>query len=852
MFLPGAVALWAALAALTVSTYFYFQSNRGNEELRGLARQFYVLATLAVIIASGILLFLILNHDFRIHYVFSYSDRSLSTPYLISTLWAGQEGSFLLWLLCGMIVGLPLMRYARHYEDRTLMVYNLAQASLLMILLRQSPFRFLADLAPGQIPSDGQGLNPLLQNPWMTIHPPIMFLGYAATAVPFAFAVAALWSRRYDEWVKAAMPWALVTVVTLGCAILLGGYWAYVTLGWGGYWGWDPVENSSLVPWIASAAMVHGMLLQRARGRFRKLNFTLAILAYVLVVYATFLTRSGVLPDFSVHSFVDLGITGWLVANLTIFLLLGFGVLLWRWREIPTQAGDEPFFSRTVFFVLAISALLATALMVLLGTSAPLITRLATKPSQVSAAFYNTVTMPIGIVLACLLGTVPYLNWRGVTNSFRSRILTSGALAVACAGAGFALGAHGALYLAFLFASLFAFFSNVFKTIDEARVRRFASSGGYLAHVGLGLMLAGIITSSAYDRTEKVVLPLGQARQVLGMTLTFQGVDKPTPTSRDAMLVQVKDTNGATYIAHPRMFRNDKSNQMVANPDVHVRLTHDVYISPIEFDPGRPPASGDVVELGKGETTSVGGLNITFQTFDMSGGHQDTAALAIGATLAVSRDGKTATVTPVLTSTAQGFESQPVAVPLASGATVRIDGVDASSHRVRLAFTGLAPGGIAARATLRKGESLTYAGHTVIFDDFDLSDFDPETGKIHIGAVFKIKDATGAMVGDATAKVRQINGREQREPAALPGLPGVQIRVDAINAGDKVVEVAVLDPAAPADRGDLAKFSVDVTIKPMIGLLWAGLVVLLIGGVVAIIRRGDEFSAPLPAPTTAA
>lgn len=852
MFLPGAVALWAALAALMTSTYFYFQSNRGNEDKRPLARQFYVLATLAVIIASGILLFLILSHDFRIHYVFSYSDRSLPTPYLISTLWAGQEGSFLLWLLCGMIVGLPLIRYARHYEDRTLMVYNLAQASLLVILLRQSPFRFLADLAPGQIPSDGQGLNPLLQNPWMTIHPPIMFLGYAATAVPFAFAVAALWSRRYDEWVKAAMPWALVTVVTLGCAILLGGYWAYVTLGWGGYWGWDPVENSSLVPWIASAAMVHGMLLQRARGRFRKLNFALAILAYVLVVYATFLTRSGVLADFSVHSFVDLGITGWLVANLTIFLVLGFGVLLWRWREIPTQPGDEPFFSRTVFFVLAISALLATALMVLLGTSAPLLTRLATKPSQVSAAFYNTVTLPIGIVLASLLGLVPYLNWRGAGTTFRSRILTSGALATACTIAGVALGAHGALYIAFLLASLFAFFSNLFKTIDEARVRRFASSGGYLAHVGLGLMLAGIITSSAYDRTEKVVLPLGQARQALGMTLTFQGVDKPTPTSRDAMLVQVRDSNGTTYIARPHMFRNEKSNQMVSNPDVRVNLTHDIYVSPIEFDPGRPADSGEAIELGKGETTAVGGISITFQSFDMAGGHGDAAALSIGATLAVSRDGRTATVTPVLTSTAQGFQSKPVAVPFATDATVRIDGVDASAHRVRLAFTGLTPGGIAARATLRKGESLTYSGHTITFDDFDLSDFDPAAGKIHIGAVFKVKDASGTVVGEATAKVSQVNGSEQREPATLPGLPGVQIRVDGMNATEKVAQVVVLDPTAPPDQGDPAKFSVDVTIKPMIGLLWAGLVVLLIGGILAVIRRGTEFSAPIPAPTTPA
>ncbi|HUK12953.1 MAG TPA: cytochrome c biogenesis protein CcsA, partial [Thermoanaerobaculaceae bacterium] len=291
MFLPGALALWVAFLSLAASTYFYVRSLRGHEAARAWARQAYGLATSGVLIAAGVLLYLIVKHDFRVHYVYSYSDLSLPKPYLIATMWAGQEGSFLLWLMWGMIVGLPLIRYARHYEDRTMIVYNLAQISLLLILLRQSPFRFLTDLPGGQPPFDGQGLNPLLQNPWMTIHPPIMFLGYAATAVPFAFAVAALWGRRYDEWTKASMPWALVTVVTLGCAILLGGYWAYVTLGWGGYWGWDPVENSSLVPWIASAALVHGMVLQRARGRFRKLNFSLAILAYVLVVYATFLTR---------------------------------------------------------------------------------------------------------------------------------------------------------------------------------------------------------------------------------------------------------------------------------------------------------------------------------------------------------------------------------------------------------------------------------------------------------------------------------------------------------------------------------------------------------------------------------
>ena len=747
MFLPGAIALWVALAAICASTVYYALSVRGREAARPLARQYYALGTFAVAAASAMLLYLIVTHDFRVHYVFSYSDHSLPLGYLVSTFWAGQEGSFLLWALAGALIGLPLIRYARHYEDRTLLVYNLTLLSLLLILLRQSPFRFLDGVAAGQVPLDGQGLNPLLQNPWMTIHPPIMFFGYAATAVPFAFAIAALWGRRYDEWVRASLPWALFTVVTLGCAILLGGYWAYVTLGWGGYWGWDPVENSSLVPWLSSAALVHGMLLQRARGRFRKLNFALAILSFVLVVYATFLTRSGVLADFSVHSFVDLGITGWLVANLAVFLVVGLAFLTWRWREVPAQAGDEPFLSRTVFFVLAIATLLGTAAMVLLGTSAPLITRLAAEPSQVSPAFYNRVTLPIGILFAALLGVVPFLDWRGAAETFRSRLLASAGAALALTAVGVVAGARGAAYTAFLFASLLAFVANTIKTAEKLRKGRLRAAGGPLAHVGLGLMLAGIITSSAFDRSAKVVLPLGESREALGYTLTFQGVDKPTATSRDAMLVEVKDRSGRTYVARPRMYRNEKSNQLVATPDVRVRLTHDLYIAPIELDPGRPPETGATIELGKGETATVGRFAFTFAGFDMSGAHQEGAAMSFAAVLRVAVGGATHELRPSLSSGPGGLVPRPVALPDAAGASVAIAGVNADAGRVRLAVAGLEDGA-----------------------------------------------------------------------------------------------------AARPDAGEKMRFSADFTVKPLIGLLWLGIVVLLAGGIVAMVRRGEEFAGGDQAP----
>ena len=388
MYLPGTILMWTAFLLGLASTITFWMSIRDPERWRSQARQAYVLMTAAVVVASGLLMYLLVTHDYRLHYVWAYSDNLLPLHYLISTFWGGQEGSFLLWILCGVLLGLPLMRYARGYESRVMVVYNLTLLSLLALLLKQDPFRFHEGLTAAAGPiMDGQGLNPLLQNPWMVIHPPIMFVGYASLAIPFAFAIAALWMQRYDEWTKVSLPWVLVSLATLGTAIMLGGYWAYETLGWGGYWGWDPVENASLVPWLATLALTHGMLLQRGRNRFRRLNLVLAVAAFLLVVYATFLTRSGVLADFSVHSFVDLGITSWLVFIMGFFLVLSVGMLAWRWREIPTEVGQEPFMSRTIFFVVGILLTILIGLVVLFGTSAPLISRLWGEPAQVGPDF---------------------------------------------------------------------------------------------------------------------------------------------------------------------------------------------------------------------------------------------------------------------------------------------------------------------------------------------------------------------------------------------------------------------------------------------------------------------------------
>jgi cytochrome c-type biogenesis protein CcmF len=507
--------MWTALLAGVASTVTYWLSIKEPERWRSPARQSYVLMTGAIVLASGILMYLLVNHDYRLHYVWAYSDNLLPLHYLIATFWGGQEGSFLLWIFWGVLLGLPLMRYARSYESRVMVVYNLTLLSLILLLVKQDPFRFHQGLTAAMTPMDGQGLNPLLQNPWMVIHPPVMFIGYASLGIPFAFAIAAMWMKRYDEWTKVSLPWVLLSLASLGLAIMLGGYWAYETLGWGGYWGWDPVENASLVPWLATLALTHGMLLQRGRNRFRRLNLVLAVAAFLMVVYATFLTRSGVLADFSVHSFVDLGITGWLVFNMVFFLFLGIGLLAYRWREIPTEVGDEPFMSRTVFFVVGILLTILIGLVVLFGTSAPLISRIWGAPAQVGPDFYNRMGFWLAVVFALFLGGTPFLSWsrarKGAGRIFGITIaITAALVAVALI-----FGLRGVPATVYLAAVVFNVVANVWATVDYGKNGRWKMAGGPVAHVGIGLMMLAFLTTGWFDREHKVRLAEGSPTEVL-------------------------------------------------------------------------------------------------------------------------------------------------------------------------------------------------------------------------------------------------------------------------------------------------------------------------------------------------
>jgi len=691
-FWPGVAALWGALGAGLTSLFLYVRADRGRTDLIPLARSSYNAFATCIVAAAGVLMALLLQHRFDVSYVNAYSSRDLPLHFLISTFWAGQEGSFLLWCFWGGLIGLWVYRRAREQEAPVMIVYLATFLSIVAILCKQSPFKLL----PPPVPEDGVGLNPLLQDPWMVIHPPVMFSGFASLSVPFAFAIGALWKKRWDGWVVRVVPWALFTFLTLGTAILMGGYWAYKTLGWGGYWGWDPVENTSLVPWLCTAALVHGLFLQRSQKRHRRVNLMLACLAFATILYGTFLTRSGILADFSVHSFVDLGITGWLVAILLGFVLLSLALLAWRWRSIPTTESEEPaVLSRSVLFILGIAAFCALSFVILLGTSAPLVTRVTGNPSQVQNRFYGLTTTPAALLLVLLAGLVPFVSWKGVSgwelfkSSRRSLLVAAGGIVISLL-----LGGREPLALVLLFAALFAADMNLRAVVRKAKNGKLGGAGGYLAHTGVGIMLAGIVVSGVYAKSTRVTLPTNRPVKVAGSTLTFLRVVPGTATQKQAMEVRVETAKGKTYYAYPKMYVNNRTGQMMANPAIRHSAALDFYVAPQAYDPGQPEQVGRVARLTKGTTQSIEGVGFTFRDFNA-----DRSAMMRGEkTILVLTD---LTITPpdgskhdltlryVFHMDGGPTEAQEMEVPGVPGSRMRVEAVSPNDGAVVLWMRGL-------------------------------------------------------------------------------------------------------------------------------------------------------------------
>ena len=404
----GGLSLWAIAGGRSLAV--------APERLRETSRRAGIASFIAICCAAFALVWAALTNDFSVDYILHHTNRALATPYKFSALWSGQEGSLLLWAL--LLSGYGFVLRLKHRVDVTLSAYastilaGIQVFFLLLLVFAAPPF---AIVDGGIAPADGFGLNPLLQYPEMVIHPPMLYLGYVGFSVPFAFALGALMMRYPGEkWIHITRRWTMVTWLFLTCGICLGMHWAYAVLGWGGYWGWDPVENASLLPWLAATAFLHSVMMQEKRGMMKVWNVWLIFTTFILTIVGTWLTRSGLVS--SVHAFAQSSIGTW----FAIFLVLVFCVCLFTFfrqkDHLRSENQLESLVSRESSFLFNNLILLASCFTVLWGTFFPILSEYV-QGSKVTVGppFYNRVMVPIGLGLILLTGVGPLLAWRSTS-----------------------------------------------------------------------------------------------------------------------------------------------------------------------------------------------------------------------------------------------------------------------------------------------------------------------------------------------------------------------------------------------------------------------------------------------------
>ena len=625
------LVLLLALSTSVAAGVFYFRAASTNDMRLTLPRSTLLASIVLVLTASAVLILLILQHDFSNGYVYGYSDRSLPLHYLLSSFYAGQEGSFLFWSVCSALIALVLMR-SRKGTPAVMTVFLLAHSLLLLLVVAKSPFRSIWEVYPqlpaGQLPADGHGLNPLLQNFWMVIHPPVLFLGFALMSVPFSQAIAALWTKDFDLLPRQGMGGVLAAVLVLGLGIMLGAYWAYGVLGWGGYWGWDPVENSSLIPWLTGVALVHTLVAQRRTGKYRRTNFLLAISSFFLVIYSTFLTRSGILGDASVHSFTDPGSTVYwlLLVFLGLIAAVGITMLVLRLRELSPAHAASGWLTRETLLAGGAIMLLLSAVVILFGTSLPIFSK-----TRVEPAFYDSTNLPLVIIMALLIGVSLLTQWEEqdlATSARKSWKALLAALLMTLVIV--ALGVRDGLSAALVFTALFAILVNVESGVQGWR-GGLLLLGGKLAHIGIALFLLGVISSGRYNETARVSLPLHQPVETLGHALTYDGYTVRPDGKYDFQVTAMAGTR--RFVLHPVMFDAPQQGVM-RNPDIASTMTSDFYISPLSLENADDGATEEEHELAKGVAAMVGDARLTFVTFDM--GPDAGSSMSHGGTITVS------------------------------------------------------------------------------------------------------------------------------------------------------------------------------------------------------------------------
>ena len=522
-FISALISSFAYLKASTILDLKQQEAWRINGKV-----SFFVHAA-SVLGVCTTLFVIISNHYFEYHYAYNYSDLKLPSYYLISTFWNGQEGSFLLWLFWHAVLGIILIATNKFWEAPVMTIFSLVQAFLASMILGivipgldfkigSSPFILLRDAMldapifkaqPEFIPKDGQGLNPLLQNYWMVIHPPTLFLGFALTVVPFSYCIAGLWLKKYSDWIRPALPWTLVGCGILGLGILMGGYWAYETLNFGGYWNWDPVENAVYVPWLILVASLHTMITYKNSETALKASIILVITVFIGILYSTFLTRSGILGESSVHSFTDLGLSGQLLLYLLFFTFGAIVMASVRWKNIPSTEKEASVYSREFWIFIGATTLCLMGFQVIAATSIPVVNAVTgyfgvekkLAPPTDAVAFYSKFQIWFAIGIGLLSAIGQFFWWKKIDRKIlMNQLFIPGIAALLVSVIIVNLSkVFNLSYALLMLAGFFTIFANA-KILFGLLKTSPTLSGGAIAHIGVGLMLIGVMFSAGYSR----------------------------------------------------------------------------------------------------------------------------------------------------------------------------------------------------------------------------------------------------------------------------------------------------------------------------------------------------------------
>lgn len=651
-----------AIVSALLSFVFYLLGNQNKSKpLLTLGKVTYLTHFISIILAGAVLFYLLFNGYWEYDYVWKHTASYLPTKFIISAFWAGQEGSFLLWVFLQALLGLILLFTAKKWETYVMPVLALGQFLLTTmiwgarpfgIVLGKSPFGLMRDDAVNagveffqnsnylsQI-IDGNGINPLLENIWMVTHPPLLFLGYSAAIIPFAYAIAALWKGDYKSWLKPAFPWVIVSISSLGGGILLGGAWAYESLTFGGFWAWDPVENASLIPWLVILAGMHMMILNRKRNHSYGLSFIFIVMGYILVIYASYLTRSGVLGETSAHAFGNNGLAAQMVVIMLLTLLVSLALYFKNFKKFPKMGGDD-IFSREFWMFVGSIVLILSAFQILISTSIPVINMIfgtEMAPPLDRVAFYNKWQLPFAILVALTMGVSLLLRYgKNDVNEFLKRlIIPLGTSVLLFIGGIFVFDISDIGMLILLFSINFAITCSVdYLFRNKLDSYNFSNS---ISHLGFGIMFLGVLVAfstsevistntSRYDlgdqemNRENQLLIRNDVKELGDYFVKYTDLRREKNHLFYTLEFMTKDENGnlqKEFDLHPSINVNARMGN-VYDPDTYHGFSKDVftYISYADIPADMSGEKYNTIfeqEVGRGDSITIASQSIVIDS----------------------------------------------------------------------------------------------------------------------------------------------------------------------------------------------------------------------------------------------